>query len=50
MDFSNRMNLIARRRFHKAIRTIDCFHMQKLACDALQKMRIAHRWDEIKAD
>ena len=50
MDFSNGMNLIARRCFPKAIRTIDRFHMQKLACDALQEMRIAHRWDAIKAD
>ncbi|MGL5015644.1 MAG: ISAon1 family transposase [Bacteroidales bacterium] len=50
MDFSNGMNLVARRCFTKAIRTIDRFHMQKLACDALQEMRIAHRWDAIKAD
>ena len=50
MDFSNGMNLISRRCFPKAIRTIDRFHMQKLACDALQEMRIAHRWDAIKAD
>ncbi|MGL5562188.1 MAG: ISAon1 family transposase [Tannerellaceae bacterium] len=50
MDFSNSMSLIARRCFPKAIRTIDRFHMQKLACDALQEMRIAHRWDAIRAD
>ena len=50
MDFSNGMNLVARRSFPNAIRTIDRFHMQKLACDALQEMRIAHRWDAIKAD
>ncbi len=50
LDFSNGMNLIARRCFPRAIRTIDRFHMQKLACDALQEMRIAHRWDAIKAD
>ncbi len=50
MDFSNGMNLIARRCFPKAIRTIDRFHMQKLACDALQEIRIAHRWDAIQAD
>ena len=50
MDFSNGMNLIARRCFPKAIRTIDRFHMQKLACDALQEIRIAHRWEAIQAD
>lgn len=50
MDMSNSMRLIARRCFPKAIRTIDRFHIQKLACDALQEMRIAHRWDAIQAD
>ena len=43
MDMSNSMRLIARRCFPKAMRTIDRFHIQKLACDALQEMRIAHR-------
>ena len=50
MDMSNSMGLIARRCFPKASRTIDRFHVQKLACDALQEMRIAHRWDAIQAD
>lgn len=50
LDFSNGMNLVARRCFPKALRTIDRFHMQKLACDALQEMRIAHRWDAINND
>lgn len=50
MDMSNGMSLIARRCFPKAIRTIDRFHIQKLACDALQEMRIAHRWDAIQQD
>ncbi len=44
MDLSNSMNLIIRRCFPKAKRTIDRFHVQKLTCDALQEMRIAHRW------
>lgn len=50
MDMSNSMRLIARRCFPNAIKTIDLFHIQKLACDALQEMRIAHRWDAIQAD
>ena len=50
MDMSNSMRLIARRCFPNAMRTIDRFHIQKLACDALQEMRIAHRWDAIQAD
>ena len=50
MDLSNSMHLIVRRCFRNAKRTIDRFHVQKLACDALQEMRIAHRWDAIQAD
>ena len=51
MDMSNSMRLIAKRCFPNAMRTIDRFHIQKqLACDALQEMRIAHRWDAIQAD
>ena len=50
MDMSNSMRLIARRCFPKARRTTDRFHIQKLACDALQEMRIAHRWDAIQRD
>lgn len=50
MDMSGSMRLIAKRCFPNAMRTIDRFHIQKLACDALQEMRIAHRWDAIQAD
>ena len=48
MDMSNSMRLIAKRCFPNAMRTIDRFHIQKLACDALQEMRIAHRWVPFK--
>ena len=41
MDMSNSMHLIAKRCFPNAMRTIDRFHIQKLANDALQEMRIA---------
>ena len=50
IDLSNSMNLIVRCCFPKANRTIDRFHVQKLACDALQEMRIAHRWDAIQEE
>ena len=50
MDMSNSMRLIARRCFPNAMRTIDRFHLQKLASEALQEMRIAHRWDAIRAE
>ena len=44
------MILITRRCFPKASRVIDRFHVQKLAYDALQEMRIAHRWDAINEE
>jgi transposase len=50
MDLSSSMHLIARQCFPKAIRTIDRFHVQKLAIEALQELRIAHRWDAIQDD
>lgn len=50
MDLSNSMNLIVRCYLPKASRTIDWFHVQKLACDVLQEMRIAHRWDTMQEE
>ncbi|MCB5677847.1 transposase, partial [Bifidobacterium breve] len=50
MDMSNSMRLIARRCFPNAMRTIDRFHIQKLACDALQEMRIAHSREATQAE
>ncbi|KAA6309524.1 hypothetical protein EZS27_038997 [termite gut metagenome] len=44
------MRKIVRRCFPKAIRVIDRFHVQKLAYDSLQEMRIAHRWDAINRE
>ena len=41
MDMPNSMHLIAKRCFPNAMRTIDRFHIQKLANDVLQEMRIA---------
>jgi transposase len=50
LDMAESMHKIVRRCFPKAIRVIDRFHVQKLAYDALQEMRIAHRWDAINED
>ena len=49
-DLSDSMRKIVTRCFPKARHTIDHFHVQKLANDAVQEMRIAHRWDAIQAD
>ncbi len=48
LDLSDSMRKIVRHCFPKAKRVIDRFHIQKLACDAVQQMRIAYRWDAIQ--
>ena len=50
LDLSDSMRKIIRRCFPNAIRVIDRFHVQKLAYDALQEMRIEHRWDAINEE
>jgi len=50
LDMSDSMRKIVRSCFPNAIRVIDRFHVQKLALDALQEMRIAHRWDAINEE
>lgn len=47
IDMANSMHKIVKSCFPDASRVIDRFHVQKLAFDALQEMRIAHRWDAI---
>lgn len=48
LDLSDSMRKIVRTVFPKADRVIDRFHIQKLACDAVQELRIKHRWDAIQ--
>lgn len=50
LDMAGSMNKIARRCFPCGIRVIDRFHVQKLANDAIQEIRIAHRWDAINQE
>lgn len=50
LDMANSMRKIVRSCFPKANRVIDRFHVQKLAYDALQEIRIAHRWDAINEE
>ena len=50
LDMSGSMNQIVKRCFGKATKVIDRFHVQKLAYDALQEMRIKHRWDAINEE
>lgn len=50
LDMAGSMNKIVKRCFPKASLVIDRFHVQKLAYDAIQEMRIAHRWDAINEE
>ena len=50
LDMADSMRKIVRRCFPNASRVIDRFHVQKLAYDALQEMRIEHRWEAINQE
>lgn len=47
LDMAANMQLAIRRCFPKADRVIDRFHVQKLAYDALQEVRIKYRWEAL---
>ena len=50
LDMAGCMQKIVKHSFPNATRVIDRFHVQKLAYDALQEMRIKHRWDVINEE
>jgi len=50
VDMAPSMNLIAKTCFPKASITIDRFHVQKLAFEAVQEIRIKYRWEEIEKE
>lgn len=50
LDMAGSMNLVVKHCFGRATKVIDRFHVQKLAYDALQEMRIKHRWDAINEE
>ena len=47
IDMAGSMNKIVKINFPNASKVIDRFHVQKLAFDAIQEIRIKHRWDAI---
>jgi len=47
LDMANSMKFIAKKCFPKAIQVTDRFHVQKLALEALQDIRIKYRWEAI---
>lgn len=50
LDMAASMHKIVKQCFPAASRVVDRFHVQKLAYDALQEMRISHRWDAINEE
>ncbi len=50
LDMAGSMNKIVTQCFPNATKVIDRFHVQKLAYDAIQEIRIAHRWDAINEE
>lgn len=47
LDMAPAMNLAVERCFRKAHRVTDRFHVQRLACDAVQELRIKYRWEAL---
>ena len=47
LDMAANMGLIAKKCFPNSVRVIDRFHVQKLASEALQEIRIKYRWKAI---
>jgi transposase len=50
LDMAGTMNKIVKKSFPKASRVIDRFHVQKLAYEAVQDVRIAYRWEAISQE
>src|SRR5690606_35461648 len=50
LDMAASMEKIVRGSFPQAQLVTDRFHVQKLVYDAVQEMRIAHRWDAIEQE
>ena len=50
LDMAGSMNKVVTKCFSNATKVIDRFHVQKLAYDAIQEIRIAHRWNAINEE
>ena len=50
LDMAGSMNKIAKKCFPLATLVTDRFHVQKLAIEALQQIRVEHRWEAIDAE
>jgi transposase len=50
LDMASSMTMIAKRCFPRAMRITDRFHVQRLAIEALQEIRIKHRWKALEEE
>jgi transposase len=50
LDLAGSMALIAKKCFPNAVQVIDRFHVQQLATEALQEMRIDYRWKALELE
>jgi len=50
LDLAGNMGLIAKKCFPNAVQVIDRFHVQQLATEALQEIRIKYRWEALDAE
>lgn len=50
LDMAGSMNLIVKKCFPKAEATTDRFHVQQLANDAVQELRIKYRWEILNSE
>ncbi len=50
LDLAGNMGLIAKKCFPNAVQVIDRFHVQQLATEALQEIRIKYRWDALDVE
>ena len=50
LDMAGNMNLIAKTCFPNATLVTDRFHVEKLALEAVQELRVKHRWEALDAE
>ncbi len=50
LDMAGSMNLIAKKNFPDAVLVTDRFHVEKLALEAVQELRVKHRWEALDVE
>ena len=50
LDMAGNIGIIVKKSFPNATLVIDRFHVEKLALDSLQEIRIKHRWEALDCE